>query len=149
MKENNAMVIENNPIKDINLDMNNLLNYLMTNTNWDFQAMVIYHPNKVVAENFLKFLGTFFPQVLEKKQIVVTSMDDLRKLSDGISREILNYGHVSRYQYNPQQKEYTGVKHYMWIDLKSVEQYSGKQFADLSFWAQYGKLVREYGREHF
>ena len=134
-------------VREINLDMKNLLDYLKS-YNWDCDVFVVYHPDEQVSKNFLRFIGTFFPQLKDKKELYQTDRDQFFGLSANLCREVLNYGHIDYYRRNPKDDSSKLIR-IMWVNLLSVEGYSKKLFKDISFWQAYGKLVREYGKNHF
>ena len=143
----NAEAAESSTIKEINLDMNNFLNYLMSDV-WDIDTFVVYHSDKDVAKEFLRFLGTFFPQIMDKEQKFASSFDVLCDLGASVRTEILNYGRIDHYKRYADTGKMT-LNRIMWVNLPSIEKCSHKDFKEISFWKEYGKLVRNYGRDHF
>lgn len=146
-KENAVATVENDQIRDYNLDMENFLKYLMV-YEWDCDAFLVYHPDKEVANQFLRFIGTYFPQIKDRKELVLTDTDQFFGLSSGIRHEFLNYGDIHYYKRNVSNGSVV-LKRVMWVNLLSIEGYSKKLFKDISFWRAYGKMVREYGKNHF
>lgn len=147
MEKNAELVCEDNTTKDYSLDMEHFLRYLMM-YKWDCDAFVVYHPNKDVANQFLRFIGTFFPQIKDRKEVVIDNLEQFNSLSVNVGHELLNYGEAHYYRRNVSNGS-ASVKRLLWVNLISIEGYSKKIFKDISFWKTYGRLVREYGKNHF
>ena len=149
MENINANVTaEGSVTKEYKFDTEYFLKYLMS-YDWDCTAFVVYHPNKEVAANFLRFLGTYFPQIKDRKEAIICDRDQFYNICSNAERGLLNFGQVNYYYWNSNIQRASLNKKIFWVNLLSLEIVSQKHFEDISFWKLFGSVVKEYGKNHF
>ena len=101
-------------------------------------GIVLFSQNKALGDTFMRFLGTFIPEV---KNMAYKVYND-RKQGHVNPTDLLNYGKKVFMFFNKDNDSLLS-RTYCWIDLNGFELCEEQKFDDISFWKKFGDIFRK------
>ena len=142
-KENEKIMSTTNTVETVDFNaqlcIKNFLSLHCT-SEWLAQCdgIVLFSQNKALGDTFMRFLGTFIPEVKNVAYKVYNS----RTEGHVNPTDLLNYGKKVFMFFD---KDYNSLlsRTYCWIDLNGFELCEEQKFDDISFWKKFGDIFRK------